>query len=85
MKTVREIIENRGEIRAYEDETAVGKITFLIEHGKIIVDHTYTFEGHEGKGVGKVLMAAVVEYAKEQGVELQATCSYAQHYIEKYC
>ena len=53
MKTIINNDNCRGRVDALDGDTALGKLEYEIEGGRMRILHTYTFKGHEGKGVGK--------------------------------
>ncbi len=42
-----------------------------------IIDHTFVDESLRGQKVGDKLVAAAVEYARENGLKIYATCPFA--------
>lgn len=62
------------------DETGktIAEVTFQEETpGVVNLNHTFVDESLRGQGVAGKLMLAVAEYAKEHGVKIHPTCSYA--------
>ena len=68
-------------ILAMEDDKVVGKIEFSLADGKMSILHTYAYES--GRGIGKMLMQAVVEWAAEHQYTIRPICSFAQKYLER--
>ncbi len=53
-------------------------------HGKILlITHTEVSETLEGKGVGKQLVSASVDYARQHNLVIKATCSFAKAVLDK--
>ena len=46
--------------------------------GKIIIDHTEVNEAYEGKGFGRQLVKAGVEYAREHQMKILPLCPFAK-------
>ena len=67
-------------ILAMEDDKVVGKIEFSLADGEMSILHTYAYES--GRGIGKMLMQAVVEWAAEHQYTIRPICSFAQKYLE---
>ncbi|MDF2431934.1 MAG: uncharacterized protein JWP44_1565 [Mucilaginibacter sp.] len=49
--------------------------------GKMIIVHTEVDEAYEGKGLGKQLVKAGVEYAREHQMKILPLCPYAKKII----
>ena len=69
-KKARFFIEENGERIALLEYVFAGADKFIIEH-------TEVNESHEGKGLGKQLVKAAVEYARERGMKIIPLCPYA--------
>ncbi|MDI9308680.1 MAG: GNAT family N-acetyltransferase [Limnohabitans sp.] len=50
---------------------------------KIIIDHTEVNEGNNGKGFGKKMVTAAVEYAHEKGITILPLCPFAKSVFDK--
>lgn len=50
---------------------------------KFIIEHTEVATSHEGKGLGKLLVKAAVEFAREKNFKIIPLCPYAKHIIDK--
>ncbi len=77
-----------NEIYMEENGEVIAKIQFVPsgsdENGRelITVKHTFVYEGHNGKGLGKKLVNKIVEYAKEENKAIIPECSYAKKVLE---
>ena len=70
-----------------EDENGkiIAEITFPeTEKGVFCIDHTFVDYSLRGQGVAGQLVQLAVDRIKEQGGKVTATCSYAQHWLEKH-
>jgi predicted GNAT family acetyltransferase len=69
----------KGEFYVEQDGERVARIQYFdSREGEITVYHTEVDDSLAGQGVGKKLVAKVAEYAREKGVKIRATCSYAR-------
>ncbi|MDB5008004.1 MAG: hypothetical protein JWQ84_1954 [Mucilaginibacter sp.] len=50
--------------------------------GKMIIDHTEVNEAYEGKGLGRQLVKAGVEYAREHHMKILPLCPYAKKVMD---
>ncbi|MCM1034342.1 MAG: N-acetyltransferase [Paludibacter sp.] len=80
--------ESGGLFRAFETEEPyrpMGEMTYVRQSPDImIIDHTQTFRGFEGKGVGRRLVEAGITYAKNNNMRIRPLCSFARAYISKF-
>ncbi len=54
-----------------------------MDNNEINIDHTGVSDQLGGQGVGKKLVKAVVEHARENHLKIIASCSFAKHMLEK--
>ncbi len=50
---------------------------------KIIIDHTEVYPGNEGRGLGKMLVKAAVEFAREKHLKILPLCPFAKNVFDK--
>lgn len=62
----------------------LGEIVFLLEGDVMTVDHTKVSSVLRGSGEGIRLVDAVVDYAKEKGHTVNATCKYAKKMLDRH-
>ena len=61
-----------------DPDKPLAEITFHFpEPNRLVVDHTFTDPSLRGQGVARQLVERVAAYAREQGFQAGATCSYA--------
>lgn len=74
----------RGYFEAIEDEKQAGKMTYTwAGDSKFIIDHTEVNEDFNGKGVGKKLVMAAVEYARTNNLKIIPLCPFAKSVFDK--
>lgn len=74
----------KGYFEATEDGKEAGKMTYTwAGDSKFIIDHTEVNEGFNGKGVGKKLVMAAVEYAKNSNLKIIPLCPFAKSVFDK--
>lgn len=62
----------------------VAEITFKAQKNNIYnIEHTFVDESLRGQGVAKQLVEMAIEEIKKRNGKVEATCSYAKHYLEK--
>lgn len=80
----------------FEDNGKKGSF-FIEEHGKrvasltftyagetkFIIDHTEVDESQAGKGLGKLLVKAAVEFARSKHLKIMPLCPYARSVFDK--
>jgi predicted GNAT family acetyltransferase len=83
--TIEQINDGRkGYFEALEDGKQAGKMTYTwAGDTKFIIDHTEVNEAFNGKGVGKKMVMATVEYARENNVKILPLCPFAKSVFDK--
>jgi predicted GNAT family acetyltransferase len=62
-----------------------GRMTYSIAGPtKIIVDHTEVNEQYAGQGIGLKLLDEVVDYARQQHIQIVPLCPFAKASLHKY-
>lgn len=64
-------------------EKLAGEITFVENEDACIIDHTFVDGSLRGMGIANILMKYVISYIQSKNKKVEATCSYAVHYLEK--
>nr|WP_235832349.1 GNAT family N-acetyltransferase [Flavobacterium zhairuonense] len=74
----------RGYFEAIEDGKEAGKMTYTwAGDSKFIIDHTEVSPDFNGKGVGKKLVMASVEYARANNLKIIPLCPFAKSVFDK--
>ena len=74
--------ESRFELRV--DDELVGRVEYLPAGDSVIVAHTEIDEGHEGEGLGSVLVRGALEAIRANGKTVIPTCPFAAAYIRRH-
>lgn len=76
--------ENKGAFIATEGAAKAGEMTYSkAGEDKFIIDHTEVNPEFNGKGVGKQMVLAAVEYARENGIKILPLCPFAKATFDK--
>ncbi|UWY26677.1 GNAT family N-acetyltransferase [Flavobacterium sp. TR2] len=74
----------RGYFEAVEDGKEAGKMTYTwAGDSKFIIDHTEVSPDFNGKGVGKKLVMAAVDYARNNNLKIIPLCPFAKSVFDK--
>ena len=74
----------KGYFEALEDGKEAGKMTYTwAGDSKFIIDHTEVSPDFNGKGVGKKLVMAAVEYARTNNLKIIPLCPFAKSVFDK--
>ena len=68
---------------AYDGEKLVGKCEYRDAVKSWTIVHTEVDPAYGGQGIAARLVAAVLDEAKERGIEVRSLCSYASSVMEK--
>lgn len=74
----------KGQFSVLVDSEEAGLMTYTWagEH-RFIIDHTEVSPDFSGQGIGKKLVMAAVEFARENGLKILPLCPYAKSVFEK--
>lgn len=73
-----------GKFYLQENGTQIGNLVYVFAGDtKIIIEHTEVNNDQEGKGLGKKLVIAAVDFARENGFKILPLCPYARRVLEK--
>jgi uncharacterized protein len=64
------------------DSIAVAE--YILTPSKIIFSHTEVPPGHEGKGIGTILIRAGLESARTRGLKVIPTCPFFASYMKRH-
>lgn len=84
MKVQNNFNEKNGTFFIEENGTRQAEMTYVFAGpAKFIIDHTEVFPGNEGRGLGKILVQAAVDFAREKGLKILPLCPFAKKVFEK--
>lgn len=79
-----EINGNKGHFFVQADGKQEALMTFVFAGEKqIIIDHTEVNPGNNGKGYGKKMVLAAVDYARENEIKILPLCPFAKSVFDK--
>lgn len=70
-----------GIFRAMEDGKEVGNIEYELSGQVMTITHTRAHV--QGRGLGRLLVAAAIDYARDRGMKIIPLCSYAKVLMER--
>lgn len=84
MEIVHKEFENKGAFIAQSEGKKAGEMTYS-KAGKslIIIDHTEVDSAFGGQGVGKKMVLAAVDFAREKNIKILPLCPFAKAAFEK--
>ena len=84
MKVSQREIEKTGIFFIEQDGRTVGKMTYSrADNNTIVIEHTEVDDELKGKGAGKQLVAAAVEWARNNNMKIKPMCSFASGVFER--
>ncbi|MEO1023060.1 MAG: GNAT family N-acetyltransferase [Bacteroidota bacterium] len=85
MNIVHKELNSKGFFIAQENGETVGEMTYSkAGDTKIIIDHTDISDQKRGSGLGKDLVFAAVEYAREKNIKILPLCPFAASVFNKH-
>ena len=84
MDIKNEIVDGTGRFYIEANYENVAEMDFqLPDKNTLLIVHTEVDGTLEGRGIGRQLVAAAVEYARENSMQIKATCSFARKVLER--
>ena len=74
---------HRGAFFVEEDGKRLAELTYTVAGSKVILDHTDVDDSLRGTGTGRKLVAAAVDWAREEEVRLLPLCPFARSVFDK--
>ncbi|WP_304516840.1 GNAT family N-acetyltransferase [Cecembia rubra] len=76
--------ESKGFFKAIEEDKEAGRMTYSwAGENRFIIDHTEVNPEFKGKNVGKQLVMAAVNFARENNLKIIPLCPYAKSVFDK--
>jgi uncharacterized protein len=74
---------HRGAFFVEKNGKRLAELTYTVAGTKVILDHTDVDETLRGTGTGQKLVAAAVDWAREENVQLLPLCPFARSVFDK--
>ena len=74
----------KGAFKAVENNVQAGLMTFTwAGENKFIIDHTEVNDDFRGKSVGKIMVMAAVDFARDKDIKILPLCPFAKSVFDK--
>jgi predicted GNAT family acetyltransferase len=77
-------VPEKGRFEVRIDERVVGLASYHVDGSTMTLPHTEVDPGVGGRGIGSVLVAGVLDAARERGLTVLPYCSFVRHYIQQH-
>jgi predicted GNAT family acetyltransferase len=77
-------VPEKGRFEVRLDDRVVGLASYHIDGTTMTLPHTEVDPSVGGRGLGKALVAGVLEAAGERGLHVLPYCSFVRHYIQQH-
>ena len=74
---------HRGAFFIEEGGRRLASLTYTVAGSRVILDHTDVDDALRGTGAGRKLVAAAVDWAREEEVKLMPLCPFARSVFDK--
>ena len=76
--------DGKVEVTAWAGDRAGVMVMSRLSPTRLLIEHTQTFPGFEGRGVGKRLVIAGAEWARANGQMLMPLCPFARQIFDRF-
>lgn len=76
--------DGKVEVTAWAGDRAGVMVMSRLSPNRLIIEHTQTFPGFEGRGIGKRLVFAGAEWARTNGQMLMPLCPFARQIFDRF-
>ena len=84
MEIKQETIENTGRFYIEEGNHTVAELYYhFTDKNTLLITHTEVSESLGGKGIGRQLVSAAVDYARKNSFMIKATCPFAKKVLDR--
>lgn len=85
MEIKQETIRNHGRFYIEVDNNILAQMDYhrFTDKDTLMIVHTEVDESLGGKGIGKQLVAAAVNYARKNSLMIKATCPFAKKVLDR--
>src|SRR3712207_2808357 len=77
-------VPERGRFEVWLGDRVVGLASYHIDGTTMTLPHTEVDPSVGGRGIGTVLVAGVLDAARERGLHVLPYCSFVRHYIQQH-
>ncbi len=79
------VVAHREAVHRFEVEEAgyIAYVEYVLFNGGINFTHTWVPKALEGRGIASVLVAYVLQYARDNGLKVVTGCSFIGSYIKR--
>lgn len=60
------------------------ELDYLLRDGRLVIAHTGVPAAIGGRGLAAALVTAALQYAREQGMQVEPACSYAAVFLQRH-
>jgi len=83
MNMQQETAENTGRFYIDEDNDTKAELDYRVKDNTLLILHTEVDESLGGKGIGKQLVSAAVDFARKNSFIINATCPFAKKVLDR--
>jgi predicted GNAT family acetyltransferase len=74
---------HRGAFFIEDEGKRLAELTYTVAGSRVILDHTDVDDALRGTGAGRKLVAAAVDWARDEEVKLMPLCPFARSVFDK--
>jgi predicted GNAT family acetyltransferase len=77
-------VPEKGRFEVRVGDRVVGLASYHVDGSTMTLPHTEVDPSMGGRGIGKALVAGVLDAARDRGLTVLPYCSFVRHYIQQH-
>jgi predicted GNAT family acetyltransferase len=72
-----------GNFELEDEGKTIAEMTYKRHNDRMIIDHTFVDMAYRGQGMGEKVLAAAIDFARQEHLGITPLCSFAKRLMER--